>query len=220
MNKIRCTTMNYQIQNIEHIKNECYVQKLAFDFELLDAWEFPICFKLSENDSLYKFRKVAIEPTFKNAFNNSITGLLFKFRALIGQVFKIDKNVNKLPIPDSLEFNLTDRMTDSERLNHLPKFDIDIRTDNYLDFKTVYSFENETLNEISNASEHALMHYSWIKNKDDCYRIQMASYVKHRSKFGPIYIKLIEPFKRKIVYPYLFDEFFRRWKEFKSQDNT
>jgi len=209
--------MSYRIQNIEHIKNECYVQKLAFDFELLDVWEFPICFKLSENDSLYKFRKIAIEPTFKNAFNNSITGLLFKSRALIGQVFKIDKNVNKLPIPDSKEFNVTDRMTIVEKSNHSSKLDINIRTDNYLDFKSVYSFENETLNEISNASEHALMHYSWIKDKNDCYKIQMASYVKHRSKLGPYYIKFIEPFKRKIVYPYLFGEFVGRWYEYKNQ---
>ncbi len=211
--------MNYQIQNIEHVKNECYVQNLTFDFKLLDVWEFPICFLESENDSLYKFRKIAIEPTFKNAFNNSITGLLFKFRAIVGHLFKIDENVNKLPIPDSLEFNLTDRMTEADKKNHSSQFNIDIRTNNYLDFKTVYSFENETLNEISNASEHALMHYSWIK-KDDGYRIQMASYIKHRSKYGPFYIKLIEPFKRKIVYPYLFDEFVRRWHEFKLQDNS
>lgn len=197
--------------------NECYVQKLAFDFQLLDVWEFPICFKPSENDNLHKFRKIAIEPTFKNAFNNSITGLLFKFRALIGRLFKIDQNVNKLPIPDSLEFNLTDRMTEEAIKNHSSNFNINIRTNNYLDFKTVYSFENETLNEISNASEHALMHYSWIKKTDNCFKIQMASYVKHRSKFGPYYIKLIEPFKRKIVYPYLFDEFIRRWNEYKSQ---
>ncbi len=209
--------MNYQIQNIKHNTNAWYVQKLAYDFELLDVWEFPICFKISENDSLYKFRKIAIEPTFKNAFNNSITGLLFKFRAVIGKLFNIDKNVNKLPIPDSLEFNLTDRMTDAEKLNHSSKLNIDIRTDNYLDFKTVYSFENETLNEISNASEHALMHYSWIEKEDGCFKIQMASYVKHRSKFGSFYIKLIDPFKRKIVYPYLFNEFIKRWKEYKSQ---
>lgn len=208
--------MKYRIPNSEHIKNKCYVQKLAFDFELLDAWEFPICFNTLEKDTLYKFRKIAIEPTFKNAFNNSVTGRLFKFRALIGKMFRIDKNVNKMPIPDSKEFNLTDRMTITEKANHSPELDIDIRTDNYLDFKTVYSFKNETLNEIANASEHALMHYSWIK-KDDCYRIQMASYVKHRSKMSPLYIKLIEPFKRKIVYPYLFGEFVRRWNEYKSQ---
>lgn len=209
--------MNYQIQNIEHIKNEWYVQKLAYDFELLDVWEFPFCFKVSENDSLYTFRKVAIEPTFKNVFNTSITGWLFKFRAFVGNVFRIDGNVNKLPIPNSKEFNLVDRMSDTEGLKHSDKHNIDIRTDNYLDFRTVYSFENETLNEISNASEHALMHYSWVKKEDGCFKIQMASYVKHRSKLGPFYIKLIDPFKRKIVYPYLFDEFMRRWKEYKFQ---
>jgi len=207
--------MDYRIPNKKHIKNEFYVRKLVFDFELLDAWEFPICFNPTEKDTLYKFRKNAIEPTFKNVFDNSTTGLLFKFRALIGRLFKIDENVNKLPVPDSKEFYLTDRMTTAEKSNHSTELDIDIRTNNYLDFKTVYSFENETLNEISNASEHALMHYSWVKVEDDCYKIQMASYVKYRSKYGSFYIKLIEPFKHKIIYPRLFDEFVRRWDEYK-----
>lgn len=208
--------MGYRVPNSSHLTNECYVQKLAYDFELLDVWEFPICLKPSENDSLYKFRKIAIEPTFKNVFDHSLSGLLFKSRAWLGQLFNIDKEVNKLPIPDSLEFNLTDRMTEEERKNHISELDIDIRTNNYLDFKTVYSFKNETLNEISNASEHALMHYSWIKKADDCFKIQMASYVKHRSKYGPYYIKLIEPFKRRIVYTHLFDEFVRRWNAHKK----
>lgn len=123
--------------------------------------------------------------------------MLFKFRALVGRVFKIDKNVNTLPIPDSLEFSLIDRMTETERRNHSSHLNIDIRTDNYLDFNTVYSFEYE----ISNASEHALMHYPWVGQTDDSFKIQMASYVKHRSKLGSFYIKLIEPFKQKIVHP-------------------
>ncbi len=209
--------MNYRIPNSIHLNNKSYVQKLAYDFELLDAWEYPISFKPSEGDTLYKFRKIAIEPTFKNAFNNSISGLLFKFRAQVGRLFKIDENVNKLSIPNSLEYHLTDRMTTEEKERHSSQLDIDIRTNNYLDFKTVYSFKNETLNEISNTSEHALMHYSWIKKSNGNFSIQMASYVKHRSKFGPFYIKLIEPFKRKIVYPYLFGEFVRRWNTYKAQ---
>lgn len=207
--------MNYRVPNSKHLKNNFYIRKIAHDFELLDVWEFPICFKPSENDSLYKFRKVAIEPAFKNAFNNSLSGLLFKLRALVGHLFLIDRDVNKLPIPDSPEFNLKDRMTTFEFKRHSPELNIDIRTKNYLDFRTVYSFENETLNEISNASEHALMHYSWIKESTDCYRVHMASYVKHRSRFSKFYLKLIEPFKRRIVYKQLFNRFVKNWNGYK-----
>ena len=207
--------MSFQIKNSEHKKNKNYVQKLAHDFELLDVWEFPICFNPSENDNLYLFRKIAVEPTFKNVFNNSLTGFFFKFRIYVGKIFKLDENVNKLPIPDSLEYNLTDRMSNEDKKQHSPELNIEIRANNYLDFRTVYSFEDETLNEISNASEHALMHYSWIK-KGKCFKVQLASYVKHRSKFSHIYIKLIDPFKRKIVYPYLFNQFVKRWETYKN----
>jgi hypothetical protein len=206
--------MSFQIPNSTHLRNDWYVQSIAHDFKLLDVWEFPICFKRSENDTLYKFRKIAVEPTFKDLFNNNFVGLLFKFRGLIGKLFLIDKDVNQLPIPYSQEF-LTDRISKEKWKRHSDELNIDIRTNNYLDFKSVYSFEDETLNEISNKSEHALMHYSWIKIDDTHYKIQMASYVKHRSKLGPLYIKLIDPFKRKLVYPYIFNQFASRWYQHK-----
>jgi len=190
--------------------------RLASDFELLDVWEYPICFKASENDSLYRFRKYAVEPTLKNAFNSSITGLLFSFRAIIGKIFKIDKNVNNLPIPNCSEKSLAERMSEKEKKLHSSEFDIDLRTDNYFDFQTVYSMKNETINEIANSTEHTLMHYSWKRQSEDCYIVRMASYVKHRNKYGKYYIWLIKPFKYWIVYPYLFDEYVRRWNEYKT----
>ncbi len=64
----------YKIPNERPIKNKWIIQKLVSDFELLDVWEYPVCFKASENNSLYRFRK--------NAFNFSITGIFFSFSLL------------------------------------------------------------------------------------------------------------------------------------------
>ncbi len=212
--------MNYRIPNEKHLKNKFLIQKLANDFELLDVWEYPVCFKKTENDSLYKFRKFAIEPTLKNAFNFSLTGILFSFRAMIGKLFRLDKNVNKLPIPDCKEVSLAERMDVKEKSKHSSELNIDIRTDNFLDFRTVYSFENETANEISNATEHTIMHYAWVEGENGCNKVQMATYIKHRNKIGNIYIKLISPFRHKIVYPYLFNEYVKKWSKYKQRTHN
>lgn len=206
----------YRVSNEAHLKNEWLVQKLAPDFELLDVWEYPICFKTNEDDTLYRFRKHAIEPTLKNAFNFSITGALFYFRGVVGRVFRLDENVNKLPIPDCKEISLAERMDKTEKSQHSSNRNIDIRTEIFFDFRTVYSLENETVNEISNATEHTLMHYAWMKSENNCYKVQMASYVKHRNRMGSFYIKLISPFRHWIVYPYLFNEYIRRWEKYKT----
>lgn len=205
----------YRVPNEAHLKNDWLVQKLAPDFELLDVWEYPICFKTDEGDTLYKFRKHAIEPTLKNAFNFSITGALFSFRAIIGKIFRLDNDVNKLPIPDCEEISLAERMNEAEKSLHSSKLNIDIRTDNFFDFRTVYSLENETVNEISNATEHTLMHYAWVRSENNCYKVQMATYIKHRNRIGSFYIKLISPFRHWIVYPYLFTGYVTCWNEYK-----
>ncbi len=212
--------MNYRVPNIKHFENEFIIQDLAKDFELLDVWEYPICFKTTEKDSLYKFRKIAIEPTLKNVFNFTPTGLLFYFRALVGKVFSLDKNVNELPIPDCNEISFSERLTDTQKEKHSSELNINLRTENYFDFRTVYSMENETINEISNATEHTLMHYGWIKTNNKCYKVQMASYVKHRTKYGKFYIWLIKPFKYWIVYPYLFNGYVKKWNEYKNNERT
>ncbi|MEX0272907.1 MAG: DUF2867 domain-containing protein [Flavobacteriaceae bacterium] len=208
--------MNYRVPNAEHLKNNFIVQELAKDFELLDVWEYPLCFKTKEGDSLYKFRKISVEPTLQNVFNFSPTGILFSLRAVIGKIFRLDNNVNDLPIPNCKEISFAERLTKTQKEKHFDELNIDLRTDNFFDFQTVYSMENETVNEISNATEHTLMHYGWIKESNECFKVQMASYVKHRSRYGKLYIWLIKPFKYWVVYPYLFNKYVKKWKEYKK----
>jgi hypothetical protein len=209
--------MKFKVSKTKHYENQLYIQSLASDFELIDVWEYPISFKEFEGDSLFKFRKNAIEPTLKDAFNSSISGSLFKLRGVIGKIFNLDKNVNKLPIPNCTEISLSERMDNEAKTLHNSKLNIDLRTNNFLDFKTVYSFENETAHELSNATEHTIMHYAWIKTANNCHKVQMATYIKHRNKMGHFYIKLISPFRYKVVYPYLFKKYVKYWKEYKKQ---
>jgi hypothetical protein len=211
------TMNNFQVLNSKHFENEWLVQKLANDFLLEDVWELPIRFNSAENDSLYVFRKNAVEPVIKDILNTTLTGYLFRFRGLIGDLFGIDKRVNGLPIPGCREVSLAERITRVDKQKHKNELNIDMQRDNYLNFRTVYSFEDETLNELSNATEHSLMHWAWILEKDNIYKVQMAVMVKHRNWIGKIYMNLIRPFRHRIVYPYVLTEIVRRWNLYKRE---
>jgi hypothetical protein len=209
--------VNYRIPNFKHYENEWFVQKIAGDFLLEDVWELPLRFNKAENDSLHVFRKNAVEPMIKGLFNSTLSGMLFRLRGVLGGLWGIDKKINELPIPGCRESSLAERMAAIDRHKHKSNLDIDLQTDTYLDFQTVYSFEDETLDELSNSTEHSLMHWAWVKEKGDIYKVQMAVLVKHRNRFGEIYMKLIRPFRHNIVYPYVFGESIRLWNVYKRR---
>lgn len=210
----------YSVPKKKHRENQWFVQQLAYDFELLDVWEYPIIFRESEGDSFHLFQKHAIEPTLQNAFDISAAGMLFHLRALYGYVFRVDTAVNNVPVPECTEVSLQERMSEEDMKRHLPEKAMQLRTENFLDFRNVYTFENESVHEIANSTEHTLMHYSWNKVGEDQYKVQMAAYVKHRNWMGTGYVKLIGPFRHRIVYPHLFDKYVRLWNEFKAKNSN
>jgi hypothetical protein len=206
----------FRIQKEKHEEHPWTVQRLAKDFIIEDVWEYPIRFNESEGDSLYAFRKKAVEPMIKSLLKSqTISGTLFRIRKIFGDVFGIDKQVNKLPVPKCAEISLFDRMSAEEKQKNNTSLSIDIESDNYLSFRSVYAFPNETLDELSNLTEHSLMHYAWVKNADDTCKVQMAVYVKHRNVAGKVYMDLIRPFRHHIVYPFLFGEAINMWEQYK-----
>ncbi len=208
---------NFRIPDEHHWENQWVVQKLAHDFILEDVWEYPIRFCEPEGDSLYAFRKHAVQPMIKSLLTSpTVSGSLFRLRKVIGCIFGIDRHVNKLPIPGCKESSLYARMNGEEKHRHNPAMSIDIESDNYLSFHSVYAFTDETLDELSNSTEHSLMHYAWIANTDGTHKVQMAVYVKHRNTAGKVYMELIKPFRHNIVYPYLFDEAIKKWNVYKA----
>jgi hypothetical protein len=64
----------------------------------------------------------------------------------------------------------------------------------------VYLFPEEALGEVRNATVHAFSHMA-IRRTAPGYRFYWAIYVKSVSRFTPVYMALIEPFRRFVVYP-------------------
>jgi len=79
-------------------------------------------------------------------------------------------------------------------------------------FRILYLLEREGLQEIRNATVHAFLAYALV-DAPAGYRLYWAIYVKPVSWFTPIYMALIEPFRRFVVYPSLLRRLRQAWSE-------
>jgi hypothetical protein len=69
-------------------------------------------------------------------------------------------------------------------------------------FRIVYRFENEQLLEVINRTAHAAA-LSALVETPDAYRFYFGVYVRSVSPLTPVYMALIDPFRKFIVYPSL-----------------
>jgi hypothetical protein len=78
-------------------------------------------------------------------------------------------------------------------------------------FVPLYRTDDEWAAEISNETVHGVLHLGLVDQGEGRCRVQMGVYVKARGWFGEIYMKLIEPFRYRIVYPALMRQIERAW---------
>jgi hypothetical protein len=78
-------------------------------------------------------------------------------------------------------------------------------------FRVVYRFENEQLLELINRTAHAAA-LSALVETANAYRFYFGVYVHSVSRFTPIYMALIYPFRKLVVYPSLLRAIRAQWK--------
>ncbi|MCG3773996.1 MAG: hypothetical protein JW395_0813 [Nitrospira sp.] len=78
--------------------------------------------------------------------------------------------------------------------------------------REVYTFENETLLEAVSNVAHAFVLLA-IEPVAEGYIMYVAIYVKNTSWFTPLYLALIDPFRRFIVYPVLIHDLEQAWSD-------
>jgi hypothetical protein len=74
----------------------------------------------------------------------------------------------------------------------------------------LYVFANEALSEIRNATVHGFVALA-LRPRPSGYTLYMAIYVSPVSRLTPVYMALIDPFRRFVVYPALCREAQRSW---------
>jgi hypothetical protein len=79
-------------------------------------------------------------------------------------------------------------------------------------FRIVYRFENEQLLEVINRTVHAAA-LSALVETADTYRLYFGVYVRRVGRLTPVYMALIDPFRRWIVYPSLLRSVRTTWNQ-------
>jgi hypothetical protein len=78
-------------------------------------------------------------------------------------------------------------------------------------FRIVYVFPNEALSEVRNATVHAFSCLA-LRRTMSGYRLYWAIYVKPISPWTQTYMKVIDPFRRTIVYPAIIRRIQTQWQ--------
>jgi hypothetical protein len=79
-------------------------------------------------------------------------------------------------------------------------------------FHVVYRFQNEQLLELINRTAHAAA-LSALVETTNAYRFYFGVYVRSVSRFTPIYMALIDPFRKLVVYPSLLRTVRAKWNK-------
>lgn len=77
-------------------------------------------------------------------------------------------------------------------------------------FRVLYQLPDESLSEIRNATVHAFLCVA-LRPEGAGYRLYWGVYVKATSRLTPLYMALIEPFRRFLVYPAILGGLRRAW---------
>ena len=126
------------------------------------------------------------------------SGLLFALRRFLGRVFGWDA-------PSAGPW-YSDRLSDVQRRRSLaPPGSSDGP------FRLVYALERESLSELRNATVHAAVCMALVPRTGG-YRFYFGVYVEAVSRFTPLYMAAIEPFRRFIVYPAMLAQLRAAWQ--------
>jgi len=79
-------------------------------------------------------------------------------------------------------------------------------------FRVVYRFENEQLLEVINRTAHAAALSALVETAHD-YRFYFGVYVRSVGRFTPVYMTLIDPFRKLVVYPSLLRNVRATWNQ-------
>ena len=146
-----------------------------------------------ENDSSGKGRLLTRSPVVRALLN---------IRFFVGRLFGWDRE----PAATAWE-TFTTRLTTADRSRSL----VLAGTPEGL-FRVVYHFENEQLLELINRTAHAAA-LSALVETANAYRFYFGVYVQNVGRFTPVYMALVDPFRKLIVYPSLLRSVRAGWNQ-------
>jgi hypothetical protein len=131
-----------------------------------------------------------------------VASALFRLRLFLGRIFRLEAEPK-----DALAASFGSRLTPEDRARSL----VVSGTPEGL-FRAVYRFENEQLLEVQNRTVHAAALSALVERADN-YRFYFAVYVRPTTWITPLYMGLIDPFRRWIIYPAMLKTIRATWDQ-------
>ena len=131
--------------------------------------------------------------------NAAVRGL-FALRWWLGRVFRWDDERH-----DAAGASYVHRLTEADRLESQVQPGTPAGR-----FRVLYVLQDEALSEIRNATVHGFLALA-LTHREPGYVLYAAVYVKAVSRFTALYMTLIDPFRRFVVYPALGRQIQRAW---------
>ncbi len=131
-----------------------------------------------------------------------LVGALFSLRSFLGRRLGLDRETGTSAASSYLH-----RLTEDQRARSLVAPGTPDGP-----FQLLYVFPHELLSEIRNTTVHAFSCMT-LQRSPTGYRFYWGIYVKPVSMLTPVYMALIEPFRRFIVYPTILERLRASWIE-------
>ena len=170
---------------------------LLSDVPLHDVWAIPL-HDGGPGRTMEDFR--ALMYGGRRPRPNVAVRALFALRWCLGRVFRWDDERH-----DPAGASYIHRLTEADRLQSLvPPGTRDGR------FRVLYVLPHEAVSEIVNATVHGFLVLT-LTHRQQGYVVHAAVYVKTVGRFTSLYMALIDPFRRFVVYPALCREIQQAW---------
>jgi uncharacterized protein DUF2867 len=149
--------------------------------------------------TLDQFLRAASKPLLTLS---PIARMLLDIRLFVGRIFGWDRD-SAASAPETF----ATRLTAADRSRSLAPAGT---RDGH--FRVVYRFENEQLMEVINRTVHAAA-LSALVETASAYRFYLGVYVRSVGRFTPLYMALIGPFRKLVIYPSLLRNVRASWNQ-------
>jgi hypothetical protein len=190
-----------QISPTEFCSLSLRAHTLLADVPLHDVWAVDLP-KHRDGVTLSEFLRGRGQDGFEIKRLPPVARALFSLRFFLGRIFRLEDEPK-----DALATSFGSRLTAEDRA----RSSVVPGTQEGL-FHVVYRFENEQLLEVQNRTVHGAA-LSALAERADSYRFYFAVYVLERAWMTPYYMRLIDPFRKWIIYPALLRSIREAWDQ-------